>query len=188
MAWSGLGGKSMSKEKLIIGAVAGDIIGSVYEWHNIKTVDFDLFCHESTFADDSVLTPAMMDAILHIENFMMYDGRVGSGLCYLVREFCKATGRDKVPDTLAFTFGKGRTKKLRDPNDGKYQFRNHGRESYYKYPYKRIMWTIKASWLLNKALENNPKSKFNTEPAEPLRAFEAALFMMGDDLSRFEQK
>jgi len=27
----------------MIGAIAGDIIGSVYEWHNIKTKDFSLF-------------------------------------------------------------------------------------------------------------------------------------------------
>jgi ADP-ribosylglycohydrolase len=37
----------MATKKLILGAVAGDIIGSVYEWNNIKTVDFDLFCGES---------------------------------------------------------------------------------------------------------------------------------------------
>jgi ADP-ribosylglycohydrolase len=59
----------MSDEKLIIGAIAGDIIGSVYEWNNIKTTDFDLFCRDSTFTDDSVLTLATMDAILHQENY-----------------------------------------------------------------------------------------------------------------------
>ncbi|MDR1073454.1 MAG: ADP-ribosylglycohydrolase family protein [Treponema sp.] len=55
---------SPPKERYIIGAVAGDIIGSVYEWRNVKTVDFGLFCHPSTFTDDSVLTAATMDAIL----------------------------------------------------------------------------------------------------------------------------
>jgi ADP-ribosylglycohydrolase len=59
----------MSKEKFIIGAVAGDIIGSVYEWHNVKTVDFDLFCHRSKFTDDSVLTLATMDAIINQKNY-----------------------------------------------------------------------------------------------------------------------
>ncbi|MDR2177467.1 MAG: ADP-ribosylglycohydrolase family protein [Treponema sp.] len=59
----------MSKDKLVIGAIAGDIIGSVYEWHNVKTVDFDLFCHKSTFTDDSVLTLATMDAILNQKNY-----------------------------------------------------------------------------------------------------------------------
>jgi ADP-ribosylglycohydrolase len=55
--------KQMSKKKLVIGAIAGDIIGSVYEWHNIKTVDFDLFCEKSDFTDDSVLTLATMYAL-----------------------------------------------------------------------------------------------------------------------------
>jgi ADP-ribosylglycohydrolase len=59
----------MPKEKLIIGAIAGDIIGSVYEWHNIKTIDFDLFCHKSTFTDDSVLTLATMDALLNQKKY-----------------------------------------------------------------------------------------------------------------------
>ena len=59
----------MSKEKFIIGAIAGDVIGSVYEWHNVKTVDFDLFCHKSTFTDDSVLTLATMDAIINKKNY-----------------------------------------------------------------------------------------------------------------------
>ena len=62
-------GEIMTKENLIIGAIAGDIIGSVYEWHNIKTVDFDLFCHKSTFTDDSVLTLATMDAILNQKSY-----------------------------------------------------------------------------------------------------------------------
>jgi ADP-ribosylglycohydrolase len=60
----------MPKEKLIIGAIAGDIIGSVYEFHNVKTVDFDLFCHKSTFTDDSVLTLATMNAILNQKNYV----------------------------------------------------------------------------------------------------------------------
>jgi ADP-ribosylglycohydrolase len=59
----------MSKEKFIIGAIAGDIIGSVYEWHNVKTVAFDLFCHKSTFTDDSVLTLATMDAIINQKSY-----------------------------------------------------------------------------------------------------------------------
>jgi ADP-ribosylglycohydrolase len=56
-------------EKFIIGAIAGDIIGSVYEWHNVKTTDFDLFCNDSKFTDDSVLTLATMHALLHKKNY-----------------------------------------------------------------------------------------------------------------------
>lgn len=47
----------------MIGAIAGDIIGSVYERHNIKITDFSLFNHRSTFTDDTVLTVAIADAI-----------------------------------------------------------------------------------------------------------------------------
>lgn len=47
------------------GAVIGDIIGSVYEWHNVKTENFELFTRESRFTDDTVLTVATADAILH---------------------------------------------------------------------------------------------------------------------------
>jgi ADP-ribosylglycohydrolase len=53
----------------IIGAVAGDVIGSIYEWHNVKTVDFELFTRKSTFTDDSVLTFATMDCILNNNDY-----------------------------------------------------------------------------------------------------------------------
>ena len=48
----------------MIGAIAGDIIGSVYEFSPIKTKVFPLFHPECTFTDDSVLTIAVADAIL----------------------------------------------------------------------------------------------------------------------------
>lgn len=49
----------------MIGAIAGDIIGSVYEWNNIKTTDFPLFDRGCHFTDDTVLTVAVADCILH---------------------------------------------------------------------------------------------------------------------------
>ncbi len=48
----------------MIGAVAGDIIGSVYEGNPIKTKDFPLFHRQSRFTDDSVLTIAVAKAIM----------------------------------------------------------------------------------------------------------------------------
>jgi ADP-ribosylglycohydrolase len=55
--------------RLMIGAIAGDIIGSVYEWNRIKTKRFELFSPDCHFTDDSVLTIALADAILNDENF-----------------------------------------------------------------------------------------------------------------------
>jgi len=48
----------------MMGAIAGDIVGSVYEHRPIKTTDFPLFGPRSRFTDDSVLTVAVTDAIL----------------------------------------------------------------------------------------------------------------------------
>lgn len=48
----------------MLGAIAGDIIGSVYEASPIKTRAFPLFQSGSRFTDDTVLTVAIADAIL----------------------------------------------------------------------------------------------------------------------------
>ena len=49
----------------MIGAIAGDTIGSVYEQYPIKTTSFPLFSRLSRFTDDTVLTIAIADAIIH---------------------------------------------------------------------------------------------------------------------------
>lgn len=54
-----------NKQQLILGAIIGDIIGSVFEFNNVKTTDFQLFTKKTDFTDDSVLTFATMDCILH---------------------------------------------------------------------------------------------------------------------------
>ena len=48
----------------MIGAIAGDIIGSVYEHRPIKTKAFPLFDPRCRFTDDSVLTVAVADSVL----------------------------------------------------------------------------------------------------------------------------
>jgi ADP-ribosylglycohydrolase len=54
----------MKPEDCILGAFAGDIIGSAYEFDNVKSVDFKLFPKGTYFTDDSVLTAATMDVLL----------------------------------------------------------------------------------------------------------------------------
>ena len=44
--------------KGIIGAIAGDVIGSAYEFNPTRDYTFDLFTPKSTFTDDTVLTMA----------------------------------------------------------------------------------------------------------------------------------
>ena len=48
----------------MLGAIAGDIIGSRFEHNPIKTTDFELFHPDCRFTDDSVLTLAVADHIL----------------------------------------------------------------------------------------------------------------------------
>ena len=48
----------------MLGAIAGDIIGSRFERSPVKTTDFDLFHPDCRFTDDSVLTLAVADHIL----------------------------------------------------------------------------------------------------------------------------
>lgn len=48
----------------MLGAIAGDVVGSVYENVRTKRKDFRLFTPLSTFTDDTVLTVAVADAIM----------------------------------------------------------------------------------------------------------------------------
>ena len=48
----------------MLGAIIGDIVGSRFEWHNIKTKQFDFLTHSCFFTDDSVMSLAIAKAIL----------------------------------------------------------------------------------------------------------------------------
>jgi ADP-ribosylglycohydrolase len=75
----------------MLGAVAGDVIGSVYEHHNVLSKKFDLFSPDAFFTDDTVLTVALADTLLHgtpyLDNLILYYNRYpGAGFGgYFVR-------------------------------------------------------------------------------------------------------
>ena len=48
----------------MLGSIAGDIIGSIYEHRAIKVTEFPLFVKRSFFTDDTVLTIATADHLL----------------------------------------------------------------------------------------------------------------------------
>lgn len=48
----------------MLGAIIGDIIGSVYEWHNIKTTEFPLFSRYCRPTDDSVMSIAVAEGLM----------------------------------------------------------------------------------------------------------------------------
>ncbi len=48
----------------MLGAIIGDIVGSRFEWRNIKSKEFDFLTRECRPTDDSVMTLALAQAIL----------------------------------------------------------------------------------------------------------------------------
>ena len=60
----------------MLGAIAGDIIGSVHEYSGTKTPAFELFHPDCRFTDDTVLAVAVADCLLHgfdyVEKFQDY--------------------------------------------------------------------------------------------------------------------
>ena len=48
----------------MIGAIIGDIAGSIYEFNNIKTTDFPIISEDCFFTDDTVMTIAVAEALI----------------------------------------------------------------------------------------------------------------------------
>ena len=53
----------------MIGAIIGDIAGSRFEFDNHRSTDFDLFGRGCSYTDDTVMTVAVADAIMHGTSF-----------------------------------------------------------------------------------------------------------------------
>ena len=54
----------------MLGAIAGDIIGSVHEFKGTKSLDFELFTPGSRFTDDTVLAVAVADCLLNGKDYV----------------------------------------------------------------------------------------------------------------------
>lgn len=70
---------------LILGAIIGDIVGSPYEWPKEKRIhhsDFPLFNDESRFTDDTVLTMAVIKALIDAKKNNTYFKNIPFALYY----------------------------------------------------------------------------------------------------------
>ena len=47
----------------MLGAIIGDVVGSIYEFNNIRTKDFPLFSEKSQATDDSIMSLAVLDIL-----------------------------------------------------------------------------------------------------------------------------
>ena len=74
----------------MLGAIAGDVIGSPFEFNSIKDTDFQLFGYRSHYTDDSVMTMAVAEWLLDdpnhthqvLEEKMVKFGRLDSNAGY----------------------------------------------------------------------------------------------------------
>lgn len=122
---------------------------------------------------------------LYIDDFVIYDGRVGAALGFLVRKFCEDHSLEKVPNELAFAWGKGKestykssSMNKRNPSKGNYIF-----PELMNNPKRHTESNIRANWLLREIVDKTD-SKFNKlEKPLQLRALEASLFMIGYDVT-----
>ena len=57
----------------MIGAILGDVVGSIYEFDNLKTKEFPLFSPDCMFTDDTVMTIAVAEALLQYEKIENYE-------------------------------------------------------------------------------------------------------------------
>lgn len=81
------------------GAFIGDIVGSKYEFHNIKTKEFPLFSHGCDYTDDSVMTVAVAQALLRSRKEQFDHELTGRSFQSILVESMQAFGR-RYPDPM----------------------------------------------------------------------------------------
>ena len=119
-------------------------------------------------------------------DFIIYDSRVAAALGMLVVKYCQAKDIEEVPEALRFPWAAAKEDKLarlpkrRDPSTGTLRFKRLRSGSHH------ALWNMRASWVLSQVLAHPlaAGSPFQSlaAPENPLRALEAALFMIGYDL------
>lgn len=127
---------------------------------------------------------------LLIDDFIMYDGRVGAALGLLGRLFAEEQGLDKIPELIEFSYGSGKVSVAkqkegdrRDPSNSRYALPKFNGDSK-----RQTNDNIKASWLL-KGIADATKSHFADLSQdgllnERMTAIQAALFMIGYDVAQ----
>ncbi|MGL4956620.1 MAG: hypothetical protein ACRC9X_05525 [Bacteroidales bacterium] len=125
------------------------------------------------------------------KDFMMYDGRVGAALCYLVRLYLEENEINELPCELEFGYGTGQgdedKKKNRNPNltgNKAICFKDITQE------HNRLLHfisNIKTNWLLEN-IANRFKSEgikiSEVKEKDYAFALQSALFMLGEELPK----
>ena len=115
---------------------------------------------------------------LILNDFPIYDGRVGAAMGYLVRHYYEQCSSDGVAKLLHFRWSQGRSRRNRDPSSDRFKFGRLGYGTRNAMRWAECnLWT---AWILG---EVRNEGKFGDLPKQRrLRALEAALFMAGHEL------
>lgn len=70
----------------MLGAIIGDIVGSRFEWHNIKTKEFNFFNDRCHVTDDSVMTLAVVAALMSSDSKDLR-GQLSRNAVFCMRKF-----------------------------------------------------------------------------------------------------
>lgn len=140
--------------------------------------------NEAALRDDSIRSNAGFTKIYSLlrDDFIIYDSRVAAALALLVIAYCKENRITQIPAGLAFRVMPAKEaagaayRKLRRPVLGELTFAGVN-NSHLAHARSNVM----ANWVLAEALRGT--CFHAAPPAEDLRAVEAALFMIGYDLS-----
>lgn len=115
---------------------------------------------------------------LALPNFVIYDSRVAAALAWLVHRWT-IERKEVVPEHLRFACMKANASKTvlkrRSPDENLYKYfaptghvRNH---------HKHALWNLRANWIVQAAISQAQANDWSS------RKVEAALFMMGEELS-----
>lgn len=159
----------------MLGAIVGDIVGSVYEDHPIKTTAFPLWHNDAKFTDDTVMTVACAEALLIAE------GRRPKEVRTAVVERMRYWGK-KYPDA---GYGRSFIQWL-DTADPK---------PYGSWANGSAMRVSAAGWLYDTILKTTDHARYTAEVThdhpEGIRGAEAlaaAIFMLRNGKSKNEVK
>ncbi|SCK25973.1 hypothetical protein [Vogesella sp. LIG4] len=108
------------------------------------------------------------------DQIMMYDGRIGAAMGYLVRQFCESR-RLLLPEALCFPWAPGASTMNRNPSTELLHFKQLANRSRF-----HADWKVRASWVASEAL-NNATAAWCQGP-HALRRLEASLFMLGYEI------
>ena len=190
----------------------GGLVGYLRGARELLTADDDYSAREAQVAPGQVLfCTAGFTKIysLLLDDFLIYDSRVAAALGMFIVHLCRVTNRQAVPHRLRFLWMPARAR--RDPDLNKYvanQRRNPGAGPFRFSTQRRrgayLTHNIRAGWLLSDVTKRTVITDWPhklipadarcsadgaccARPHPPrlsaLRALEAALFMIGYDLS-----